>query len=130
MNFGPPADSSTINSVSEWQEVIRKKTGMRGRWSPGGIGIIMKDDQIGNEVNAITTQEKGWERIRVQVDSGAIDHVMPKDVAKGFEIRPTVASSKGLGYSASNGTRIRNHGEKRLVGRTERRADQHGDAVR
>ena len=65
-------------------------------------------------------RKKGWERIRVQVDSGAIDHVMPKDVAKGFEIRPTTASTKGQGYSAANGTIIRNHGEKRLVGRTEK----------
>ena len=74
--------------------------------------MIMKDDQVDNEVNATAKQEKGWERIRVQVDSGAIDHVMPKDVAKGFEIRQTTASSRGQGYSVANGTRIKNHGEK------------------
>ena len=61
----------------------------------------------------------GWERIRVQVDSGAIDTVAPKEVASAFRVRETEASRRGLGFVAANGTKIKNYGEKQMVGYTD-----------
>ncbi len=34
----------------------------------------------------------GWERVRVQVDSGAIDTVGPKEIAQALEMKETVMS--------------------------------------
>ena len=56
------------------------------------------------------------ERVPVTVDSGAIDSVIPKGIAKGVETRATDASRKGLKYRAANGTAIVNEGEKSLKG--------------
>jgi hypothetical protein len=66
-----------------------------------------------NEVRA------GWERIRVQVDSGAIDTVAPKDVAKKFALRETPASRRGVGFVAANGSKIKNYGERKVTGYTD-----------
>ena len=54
-----------------------------------------------------------WERIRVQVDSGAIDTVAPKHVAKAFSLMETKMSKKGIGFIAANGSEMKNHGEKK-----------------
>ena len=55
----------------------------------------------------------------MQIDSGAIDIVGPKDVAKAFEMKETAMSKKGIGYIAANGSGIKNFGEKKIVGYTE-----------
>ena len=73
--------------------------------TPGGInGVSAKD---------------GWEQVSVQVDSGAIDTVAPKDVAAEFPVRKTRAAKMGMGYVAANGTRIENHGERVVKGYTD-----------
>ncbi len=56
---------------------------------------------------------KGWEKVRVQVDSGAIDTVGPKEVAKAFATKENVMSKKGLGYVAANWSRIKNYRQKK-----------------
>ena len=55
----------------------------------------------------------------MQVDSGAIDTVGSKGVAKAFALRETAMSKKGIGFVAANGSEIKNYGEKRVVGYTE-----------
>ncbi len=66
------------------------------------------------------SEVKGWEKVRVQVDTGAIDTVGPEEVAKAFATKEDVMSKKGLGYVAVNGSRIteergRIHGSQRRV---------------
>ena len=61
-----------------------------------------------------------WELIRINVDSGAIDTVGPKSIAKAFRTRETPASRNGLSYRAANGTPIANEGEKHIVGLTDK----------
>jgi hypothetical protein len=106
----------------EWQVVQGRR---RGRWSPWcapclGINCV---DRGGNklEVNEVA---HGWERIKVQVDSGAIDTVAPKNVAGAFSLMKTKMSEQGIGFVAANGSRIENYGEKQVVGYTDE-----GDAV-
>ena len=72
----------------------------------------------GGEVNEIRTTP-GWERVRVQIDSGAIDTVGPKGIARAFDMKETVMSKKGIGYVAANGSSIKNYGEKRIAGYTD-----------
>jgi hypothetical protein len=58
----------------------------------------------------------GWERARVQIDSGMIDTVGPKDIAKAFEAKETMVSRIGVGYVAADGSSIKNYGEKTTFG--------------
>ncbi len=47
--------------------------------------IVKKTNEKGYEVRATP----GWERVRVQIASGAIDAVGPKEIAKAFEMKET-----------------------------------------
>ena len=105
------------NDSGGWKVVQR-----RGRWarltgvkSEGVIGCIDRGDKV-MEVNQLS---HGWERIRVQVDSGAIDTVAPKDVARGFSLRETPMSKNKVGFVAANGSKIENYGERTVVGYTD-----------
>ena len=92
------------------------------RWSRGACGVgertisSIDRDGKGLEVNQLS---RGWERIRIQVDSGAIDTVAPKDVAKAFSLRETEMSRRKVGFVAANGSKIDNYGERTVVGYTE-----------
>ncbi len=43
----------------------------------------------------------------------------PKDIAKTFKMKKTVMSKNGIGYDAANGSKIKNYGEKNIIGYTE-----------
>ena len=68
-----------------------------------------------NEIRAMPR----WESVRVQIDSGAIDTVGPKEIAKAFGMKETVLSKRGIGHVAARGSSIENYGEKRIAGRTD-----------
>ena len=70
------------------------------------------------EVNEVRATP-GWERVRVQIDSGAIDTVGPKEMARAFEMKETEMSRRGIGFVAANGSGIKNYGEKKIVGYTD-----------
>ena len=76
--------------------------------------VIQKTKGEVNEVRATP----GWERVRVQIDSGAIDTVGPKEIAGAFKMRQTEMSKRGIGYVAANGSGIKNYGEKKIAGYT------------
>ena len=54
----------------------------------------------------------------ITVDSGVVDAVGPKGIARGFPLIPTNASKKGMCYRAANDTKIAIHGKKELYGYT------------
>ncbi len=58
------------------------------------------------EVNEIRATP-GWERGRVQIDTGAIDAVGPKEIVQAFEMKETIMSKKQIGYLAANGSSIK-----------------------
>ena len=62
--------------------------------------------------------EGKWERIKVCLDSGAIDWVTNKKTASAFKTKDTEASKNGCGYRAANGTSIKNYGERTIEGFT------------
>ncbi len=43
----------------------------------------------------------GWESVRVQIESGAIGTVGPRDSAGAFDVKRTLTCKKGLGYVAA-----------------------------
>ncbi len=61
----------------------------------------------------------GLERLRVRVDSGVIDTVGPREIAKAFEVKERIVSRRGIGFVAASGNGIKNYGEKKIVGYTE-----------
>ncbi len=66
--------------------------------------VIQKTKGEGNEVRATP----GWEGVRIQIDSGAIDTVGPKGIAGAFEMRETEMSKRGMGCVAANRGSIEN----------------------
>ena len=42
-----------------------------------------------------------------------------KETTKAFETKTTIASRRGIGLAAANGSGIKNYGEKRITGYTE-----------
>ena len=105
-------DIGAIEQASDWATVKRrcKKAGC-------GRELFCIDRKINNEVCEVNIP--GWEKVRVQVDSGAVDTVVPKETAKAFAIKPTDMSKKGIGFIAANGSKIANHGEKKVSGWTD-----------
>ena len=55
----------------------------------------------------------------MQIDSGAIDTVGPKEMARAFEMKETEMSRRGIGFVAANESGIKNYGEKKIVGYTD-----------
>ncbi len=50
--------------------------------------------------------------VAVPIDSGAVDTVGPKELAKASEMKETLISKRGIGDIAANGCNIENYGEK------------------
>ena len=67
-------------------------------------------------VNAISATAGEWERIPIKIDSGAIDTVMPTNVANHFKIQETNMSKNGPGFRAANGSPIKHYGQRVLKG--------------
>ena len=87
----------------------------RVTWIDRELGSVDK----GKEHRIMSLQKGKWERIRMQVDSGAIDTVVPKDMGASVPMKPTLVSKLGIDYVAANGTKIGNHGEWMIRGVTD-----------
>ena len=67
-------------------------------------------------VNAVSPKEGIWERLPIKVDSGAVETVIPQDMARHIQTVETVKSKNGSGFRAANGSHIRHFGQKSLKG--------------
>ena len=70
------------------------------------------------EVNRLQ-ENQGWEMLRMVVDSGASETVLPKEACQHVPTRASVGSLAGKTYAAANGGEIRNEGEKLMMVVTE-----------
>ena len=61
-------------------------------------------------------EQGSWEAVNITVDSGAVDTVGPKGMARGFPLVATEAFRKGMYYCAANHTQIAIHGAKAMQG--------------
>ena len=82
---------------------------------------VLKNGKSEREDKVIYNVDKGiWEKITFVGDSGAVDHVINKDTANGFKTYDTPASRAGIGFRAANNSVIKNYGQKKLSGITDR----------
>ena len=72
-----------------------------------------------NKIKSVEKVNEDWEIINVTVDSGAVDNVAPEEIGEQFEVKETKMSQKKGYYTAANGTKIYNQGERDIVGRTK-----------
>ena len=60
-----------------------------------------------------------WQEIEMAVDSGATETVMGEEMLPEIEIKPGLASKRGVKYEVANGTRIPNLGERKFIAHSE-----------
>ena len=106
------ADIGAIEQAGEWTTVKR-----RCRRAGCGRELSCVDREINNEVCEVNVP--GWEKVQWQMDSGAVDTVVPRETARAFAVRPTEMSKRGIGFIAANGSKISNYGEKKVIGWTD-----------
>jgi len=125
INLGPLKTVKEIMKDEEGFQMVEGKKRMKaikkGQWSKLDLGNELEEEENLGSINMMG--EGVWECIEVNMDSGAIDHVINPDLAKMFETKPTERSLKGSYYEAANGTPIKNYGEKDVVGQTEDGSD-------
>ena len=77
------------------------------------------DKQI-NEINGpeIYIDQNGdkWEKIKVKLDTGAIEWVFRSDAGQVFTLQETEASANKIPFYAANGTKINNFGGRSMYG--------------
>ena len=103
----------------EWKTVARGRFRRRAVPKMAGGEMNSIDKVTAENEREVNEVHPGWEKIRVQVDSGAIDTVAPKHVANAFELRETAMSRNNVGFVAANGSRICNYGERKVLGYTD-----------
>ena len=69
----------------------------------------------------VQKDDSEWEKVTITVDSGAVDIVGPRNIAKAFKVNETAASRRGMTYRAANGSPIPNEGKKKIKGSCRRR---------
>ena len=91
----------------EWVQVVKKRRGLNN-----------VDKNLPGERSEIheVSRDGQWEKICVQVDSGAFDWVTPKSTAAHVAVTQTEASKNGACFSAANGSEIKTYGEKVVTG--------------
>jgi len=67
----------------------------------------------------VTPAGKVWKEVRITVDSGACDHVVPPKVVEPSKVRITEAVRRGVKYATASGEPLPNLGETEVTGVTE-----------
>ena len=118
-------DGEEVEAPKEVAAVMHEETNapwslvQRGRWRFGPPGIYnLEREGKQAEINHVG-DFKGWEKVAVQVDSGAVDSVAPPGIAEAFSVMKTKMSEARVGFVAANGSRIANFGEKQVMGWTD-----------
>ena len=116
-NEGQEVNLGGSGDQDEWNQL---SGGYIVDWGPGwktvnpkGKTTTMPQQEI-CQVNC----EGEWEKITFVGDSGAVDHVLTKKAAEAFPVKQTAMSKAGVGFTAANGTPIRNYGARELKGVT------------
>lgn len=92
------------------------------RCNQGSIGplAILTEKDLSDWTQRDKPQLQGsWEVIEGVVDSGAIGNVTSIKTAEHIESKPNEMSKGGMFWTAENGGRVYNQGEKELEGFTE-----------
>ena len=102
-----------LNSVENdsWVEVVSRRA---KRWGGVDMGSVCAVNHTGCHPKGGHKVNGEFEDIKITADSGAVDHVAPRSLAKGTPVEETKASRMGVQYVAAHGSEIKNEGEKRV----------------
>ena len=114
-----------VNELAEssrvvWNElVLDQEIGIAER-KAAGIHILTEGQSTPNPAGgrdlcaACSSEQNGWRKIRVVMDSGAAECVAPRDMAPQYRISDSVASRSGVFYTSADGGRLDNLGQQEL----------------
>jgi len=107
-------DLKTMCEDAGWTVKEGKSRRAPRSWIPREL-LALNGSKAGE---VVIPQGQGWEEIKVTVDSGACDHVIPKQTVRPEDIKITDAVRKGVTYFTANGQPLPNEGEVNVSGRT------------
>jgi len=114
---GKGKGKGTINSVEDGTiEEPDEENGDLDLCSGVGWAIcsVIDEELMIMSIEEQLDPDQEWEKVEMTVDSGSVDTVGPPTIGVGIPINPTKASKAGRNYTAANGTKIKNLGEKKL----------------
>ena len=92
-----------------------RREGCTDRFEPiGHLGIV--EAAGAQSIDQVSEKCDGWERVSINIDSGTIDTVIPRQVAAAVPIQETEKSKAGTGFRAANGTHIEHFGQRQIRG--------------
>ena len=87
---------------------------------PNDLDEIQKDIQRElTQIEQLPYIAAEWEPITCVIDSGVVDHVIPKKDANATDIKPNQMTMSGESYVAANGSPIESYGDTVIKGRTD-----------
>ena len=101
----------------EWQEVRRaKKNARQEQMRARALNCFLPGEAAGASggplCGAWQTEDRGWSKVKVIMDSGAAESVCPRAMAPQFTIHDSIASRSGVYYTLANGGNIMNLGKQ------------------
>jgi hypothetical protein len=89
-NFGGDNHPKESRSRRSCDEAARSRTEVASRSGARDVGSVERVTQGSSREASEIRATPGWEKVRVQTDSGAIDAVGPKEVAKALAMKEAV----------------------------------------
>ena len=104
-NMGGPQQST----LGHW--MVTKKKGKRQPATMAMLNPIVAIEP--QSVNGVTEDDE-WEEVKLAVDSGATETVIPPDILEDVELRQGAPYKRGVEYEVANGVQIPNLGSVSL----------------
>ena len=103
----------------EWQEVRReKKDARQEQIRARALNCFLSGEAAGASGGPLCgrrqTEERGWSKVKVIMDSGAAESVCPRAMAPRFIIHDSIASRSGVNFTSANVGKIMNLGEQHV----------------
>ena len=103
-----------------WNESVRDQERAVAENKAAGIHILTEGQPApspegGRDLCAAwSSEQNGWRKIRVVMDSRTAECVAPRDMAPQYRISDSVASRSGVFYTSADGGRLDNLGQQEL----------------
>ena len=102
-----------------WNESVEDQEMAVAEGRAAGIHMLTEGQQaqapVGRDLCAAwSSEQNGWRKIRVVMDSGAAECVAPRDMAPQYRIADSIASRSGVFYTSADGGRLDNLGQQEL----------------
>ena len=102
------------STLGDWMVVTKRKEKRQPATMVMLNPIVAIEPQ---SVNGVTEDDE-WEEVKLALDGGATETVIPPDILEGVELRQGGPYKRGVEYEAANGVQIPNLGEREFTGVT------------